>query len=431
MSASAAVSPLVPVLRFWRWVHNSAFWTTVADIFAVLTALALPWSTSAVSILMGCWLGSAAMMINFPIYFRSLKQPICFFPVALFVLAGVGMLWSDGSWNERLHALGPLVKLLALPGLFHHFERSARGKWVFAAFLISCMIMAVLSWIVAFYPEATLKPLSERTCGVFVKNYIDQGQEFSLCAVALAFPVMTLLKAQRRLLAGLLAAIAFGFVINMVFVIASRTALATIPIMLALFAFRYLKAREIVALGIVVVIAGLAWAVTPRMCRTVETLSRDFQLYQERNIPTSAGLRLEYWKKSLQFIGEAPIAGHGTGAIRGLFRKAATGNERDATGDVVANPHNQTFGVAIQWGAFGVVLLYAMWLSHLLLFLPGRSLAAWIGLLVVVQNVLTSLFNSHLFDFHAGWMYVLGVGIAGGMVQKARADEIGNRQVEA
>jgi hypothetical protein len=32
-----------------------------------------------------------------------------------------------------------------------------------------------------------------------------------------------------------------------------------------------------------------------------------------------------------------------------------------------------------------------------------------------VQNFFTSLFNSHLFDFHEGWMYVLGVGIAGGM----------------
>ena len=41
---------------------------------------------------------------------------------------------------------------------------------------------------------------------------------------------------------------------------------------------------------------------------------------------------------------------------------------------------------------------------------------AWIGLLVVVQNIFTSLFNSHLFDFNEGWMYVLGVGIAGGMV---------------
>ena len=33
---------------------------------------------------------------------------------------------------------------------------------------------------------------------------------------------------------------------------------------------------------------------------------------------------------------------------------------------------------------------------------------------------LTSLFNSHLFDFHEGWMYVLGVGVAGGMVLAAR-----------
>ena len=56
-----------------------------------------------------------------------------------------------------------------------------------------------------------------------------------------------------------------------------------------------------------------------------------------------------------------------------------------------------------------------MWLSHLLLF-RGEGLAAWIGLLVVVQNIFTSLFNSHLFDFHEGWMYVLGVGVAGGMV---------------
>jgi len=56
-----------------------------------------------------------------------------------------------------------------------------------------------------------------------------------------------------------------------------------------------------------------------------------------------------------------------------------------------------------------------MWLLHLLLF-RGEGLVAWIGLLVVVQNIFTSLFNSHIFDFHEGWMYVLGVGVAGGMV---------------
>ena len=76
-------------------------------------------------------------------------------------------------------------------------------------------------------------------------------------------------------------------------------------------------------------------------------------------------------------------------------------------------------GSAIQWGVMGAIVLYAMWCSHLLLFRQA-SLAAWIGLVVVVQNIVSSILNSHLFDFHEGWMYVLGVGIAGGVVGQAR-----------
>src|SRR5712671_1901950 len=66
----------------------------------------------------------------------------------------------------------------------------------------------------------------------------------------------------------------------------------------------------------------------------------------------------------------------------------------------------------------GVIVLYAMWLVHVLLF-RGASLANWIGLIVVVQNSMSSLFNSHLFDFVEGWIYVLGVGVAGGMALAA------------
>ena len=47
----------------------------------------------------------------------------------------------------------------------------------------------------------------------------------------------------------------------------------------------------------------------------------------------------------------------------------------------------------------------------------------WIGLVIVVQNIVGSLFNSHLFDFGQGWVYVLGVGVAGGMALKKRATE--------
>ena len=96
---------------------------------------------------------------------------------------------------------------------------------------------------------------------------------------------------------------------------------------------------------------------------------------------------------------------------------------------MVANPHNQTLHVAIQWGVLGIVVLYAIVVATSDA-VSRRGLAAWIGLLVVVQNICTSLFNSHLFDFHEGWMYVLGVGVAGGMVLGARrsAETAASRQ---
>ena len=67
----------------------------------------------------------------------------------------------------------------------------------------------------------------------------------------------------------------------------------------------------------------------------------------------------------------------------------------------------------------GCAVLYAMWFAHFIMF-RGNGFAAWVGLLAVVQNVISSLFNSHLFDFVPGWMYVMSVGVAGGMMLQGK-----------
>jgi O-antigen ligase len=427
VNAGAIASP-GNIVRLWR---DPATWVTAADIFAILTALALPWSTSLVAIFVLCWLGAAAWTLDYSVYFQSLKRPICVLPVAFFVLAAIGTLWSDASWAARLYAVGPAAKLLVLPGLFYHFERSTRGMWVFMAFLASCTLLMAVSWFVAFDPGLTLKPQADASRGIFVKNYIDQSQEFVLCAVALSYPIVLALREKRIWLAALLIAVALGFVANMALVVVSRTALVTMPIMLAVFAALHLKWRSnLVILCAAVVLAGLAWTISPQLRWTATTFVRDYQIYKELNQPTSIGLRLEFWQKSLRFFAEAPLIGHGTGSTRGLFEQAATGPSVLVGGQVIGNPHNQTLNVAVQWGIAGVVVLYAMWWLHLMLF-RGEGLAAWIGLLVVVQNIFTSLFNSHLFDFHEGWMYVLGVGVAGGMVLKGRAAASANGPVRS
>lgn len=413
-SSKPSVSARSVVFAAW---HDPVKRIQNVDLLAVLTATLLPWSTSAVAILMVLWLLALVPTLDTREFLRSLNRSVCLLPLAFFALALVGTLWADGPWSARLHGISPVVKLLMIPLLLYHFERSDRGAWVFIAFLISCALLMVLSWIVLFAPEFKLTVTA--SAGVPVKNYIDQTQEFALCMVALAPFVLALYGQRRFALAAGCAALLLSFFANMAFVVSARSALVYVPVLLILFAFKHLnrRASALLLCGIVVG-TTIVWFTSSYQRDRISDIATEYQYYQQ-NIPRSTGQRLEYWQKSLKFFAASPIFGNGTGSTRQLFERDAVGKSGLAA-EVTRNPHNQTLNVAIQWGMVGVTALYSMWLTHFFLFFRGDGLANWIGLLVVVQNLVSSLFNSHLFDFHEGWMYVLGVGIAGGMSLKAR-----------
>ena len=72
--------------RDWR---DQAMWTTVADVFAIMAALTLPWSTTLPGIFVPCWLGAMAWVTDWRAFARFLTQPICYLPLALAGLAAV------------------------------------------------------------------------------------------------------------------------------------------------------------------------------------------------------------------------------------------------------------------------------------------------------------------------------------------------------
>ena len=146
----------------------------------------------------------------------------------------------------------PPTKLLVLPLLFYHFERSARGMWVFIAFLASCTLLMVVSWIVAIrsQPLAEALPTSPMPATASSSRTTSPRARNSRCARWRSpIPIVTLLRDQAR--SGrrcCLTAVALSFVVNMVFVVVSRTALVTMPVMLAVFALLHLKWRTNVLL---------------------------------------------------------------------------------------------------------------------------------------------------------------------------------------
>jgi O-antigen ligase len=308
-----------------------------------------------------------------------------------------------------------MAKLLAIPLLIYQFERSENGIRIFLGFLASCTVLLALSWLNWIDPRTVLP--SERPIGVPIKNWITQGVEFVLCIFGAAGLAVVMWRKQRRYAALGFAALAFAFLLNMAFVASSRTSLVSLPVLLLISTLRYIGWRRAIALNLAIaIVALLTWFLAPNLRQRIDSIQQEYSLRDSRT--TSVGLRLEYWSHARKFISNAPLIGHGTGSIRTLFEREAVG--KTVTNEqIVANPHNQTLYFAIEWGAIGVILLYAMWITHFLMFTETRWIS-WLGIIVVSQNIFDSLFNSHLSDYVEGWIYVIGVGVAAGMISKTR-----------
>ena len=389
----------------------------VADCLAVAVAVSLPWSTSATGALVVLWVLALAPTITLAELRRELARPESGLPLLLWALGIVGILWADASLAERLDATRGLHKLLAIPLLLIQFRRSDKGFFVLGGFLASCAALLVVSWAMYLFQP---RPWRMGVPGVPVKDYIVQSAEFLLAAFACSHLAMTAWHDGRRRLALALVALAIVFLANMAFVATGRTSLVAFPVLLLLFGAQRFGARGTLALALGGVLFALAiWVSSPYLRGRALGVLDEMQRYHSQNAETSAGYRLEFWKKSIGFVAEAPVFGHGTGSIPALFR-GAMGHDSRIAAAVTGNPHNQTLEIAIQFGLLGTVLLYAMWIAHGAMF-TGDGFPGWLGQALVLQTVVGSLFLSYLFDFSTGWLYAFGVGVLGGMVDQGKA----------
>jgi O-antigen ligase len=380
-----------------------------ADVLAAMLAASRPWSTSATSILAVVWILILVPTLDPGQLPRMLRQPAIGLAVALVALAALGVVWASGiSWSERFAGFGQFAKVLALLPLMMQYVRSDKGWWPLLAFFASATVLLVYSWLLVFFPSLPSRGYPQ---GVPIKDYVIQSEIFAICAFGLFDRAMVLSRDARWRDAALLVVLAFAFIANIAFVATARTTLVILAALVVLFGLRHFSRTQLaVFLAAVVACAGIAWTSSPYLRDRIENVSTDLEA-RHAAPETSIGARLYFWNQSLTSIQDAPLIGHGTGSTQEEFRRLS----RDPARERASNPHNQIFAVGIQLGLVGIVVLLALWFAHWRLFVAAGA-AAWIGEVVVVQNVVGSIFNSHLFDFTQGWLYVVGVGVAGGMM---------------
>jgi len=389
----------------------------LADGLAVAVAISLPWSVTASSILIVLWLIAVLPTIDWGALRRCLSIPAGGLPALLCLLALLGVAWSEAPPSDQFGSIKIFLRFLIIPLLLVQFQRSERGLWVAGGFVASCTALLVLSWTIWWIPSLWSRSVNMGP-GVPVKDYIVQSGEFLLCAFALAHLSLDAWRRRASRQALGLSALALLFLANIVYVAAARSTLVALFLLLLVFVAQRFGWKQ--AVGIVVLAAvgfAAAWMSSSYLRTRILDVAQEVHDYRTSSALTSSGYRLEFWSRSVAIISQAPIVGHGTGAQREQFRRTAVGSEGIAA-SVTDNPHNQTLLVAIQFGALGAILLYAMWLAHLLLF-RGEGLVPWLGTALVVQSIVAGLFNTPLLEFTFGWIYIFGVGVLGGMMFRA------------
>ena len=389
----------------------------LADWLALAVALSLPWSTSATAILVVLWLLAALSALELVAIRRELATAAGGLPVLLWLIAAVGMLWAGVSWAERFGGLGGYHRLLVVPLLLAQFRRSDRGALVLYGFLASAICLLIASWALALIPGLATHG---KAYGVPVKDYLFQGEIFLICAFALVEAACGFWRERRWRLVVAAGCLVVVFLANIGFIATSRTVLMVAPVLVVLLGYRQFGVKGVLtALLAAAVLSGGLWFASAHLRdRTDETIA-ELRAYFGTNAVNSTGLHIEFLRRSLHVVAEAPVIGHGTGSIAEEFRRASAG-ETGAAAAPSVNPHNQILAVAMQLGLLGAIVLSAMWIAHFALF-RGGGWIGWVGAVVVVENVVSSVANSHLFDFSQGWLYVFAVGVAGGTVLRERS----------
>lgn len=391
----------------------------LADGLALAMIVSLPYSTTATGVLVAAWVPCVLATIDRDELRVELRAPRSLIAVLLVLAVAIGLLWSVGTARDNWAAVSSPAKLLALPLLFLQFRREDVARRALFAYVLALLPVLVLSYAAIGLRAATGSawPLDwSLVVGVPFKDYIAQAAFFLFAAFLVAHRAVDLWTEERRAASLAASALAFAFVANLVVVMTSRTALVVLPFLVVLFAFQRLawrKATLAALAGLAVVL--VAFLVSPQLQTRLASVGSDLAGFEAGEV-TSAGLRVDWYRRSLNVLLERPLTGLGTGSTREMLVR---GQNEVARSVATPNPHNQLLWFGVQIGIAGIVLLLALWAAHARLF-TGRDFAAYVGMGFLVQAVITAQFNSTLTDFTAGWFYIFCIGVLGGLVLRER-----------
>lgn len=356
-------------------------------VFSIVIAFTIP-----------LWLMSG----EWDVKFQSIKNnPVVLSALLLFLVITLGLLWSHVPWSEKLPMYMKYHKLLYIPMIVSILQTDVQRKNALNAFLIVSLGILFIS----YGKFLGLLPFHDEGMGyVVTRNRIAHGIFMAFAAFLMLHRMVKHQGVYRWVWMGL----SLLVVGNVMFLVNGRTGQVILLALLTVFIWQQLGTKSI---KYFVIAAILGVVVLSNV--SIFQHSRLSEVGSELKDPTSSsGLRIGFYKNSLEIVKKHPLLGVGTGAFKAEYHQQI-GNFEGL--QATSNPHNQYLLIAVETGLVGLLFFLFFLASSWRISLTSEVEGAHLTQGLVVLFSLGCLFNSLLFDAGEGRFYctILGVVVSG------------------
>ncbi len=329
----------------------------------------------------------------------------------LLLFSACSLWWTGADLPSALESFIKHAKLLEVVLLVSLIRGVAEARMAITFFACGQAFVLLSSWLM-FIGIAVPWHANAPTPYVVFSTYLDQSIMFA--TTASVFWYLRSDKLWPRWLGIVLAVLALA---NTLLLLEGRSGYAVALTALALAAMWTMPRRlRLAALVItpVVLLLGLSLGSAQVQERVTKILreSQEYASGQTVLMESSAGWRLNAWRRSLQAMQEKPLLGHGVGAwtpaVKRLEGNAATkvfgeGNH--------SNPHQEYLLWGVELGVGGSLLLLATLacVARDALRFPTHIQRATLA--VLAATAVACLFNSSLYDDLMGDFFCVALGL--------------------
>lgn len=373
--------------------------------FAFLLGIAIPVSTALQNITI---LLTPFLVLLVPSLREKLRDawrmPVGRAALIFFALIVLGCTWSIATMPDRLNTVIKMRWLILLPFLIAFFSSRHLALPGALGFVSGVVISALLSIFFAAMGWVVMAA-SQGDWSVF-RTHSYHNYFIALTVYGLSFAFV-----RSDLTRGWACFIILSILVLLLdafFLVQGRSGQIVILALLGFFALKKFHWRGFVIVSVALLFAYPLLKHFPNFESGIERGRQDIARYQKGDTETSIGLRLEFYKNSLQLIKHSPWIGYGTGAFPQAYRELTgfTAGERAAV-----NPHNDYLGVMVELGLLGLIALLALLFAALWQAREFLATQRWLMRGLIFSMAVATLANSFFTDniTSSGFIVLLGI----------------------